>query len=358
MIIDTDCGFDDFIAMKAIDESKSANIQLITSVAGIQDRPSRATTFLQQTFQQAYVATGSDAPSSNKPTPEWLIEYRIGLNDFMSKESGPTKNGKGRKKYVEFDQDDVLAKYWNEFMGNNECEPINNGTDLQEDEESDQDDVLAKYLNTSKDESIDLMCIGPLTNIARWVTSKSIGPLIQRKVKSVWIMGGNIPQQDVKDDSMGGGEEEKSMSPEFNFEADPSAAEKVLSSPLVASKIIIVPAQTCIDILPNNKTWASILDLSKSRNGVISNILKYDNSYGHIKYDPLTAFAYAHPEKIQTEKMKVEVNPSSGLISLVKIGPDLDDVHPINFVTHVEHLGDDGFLSWLCKIVEKETKDV
>ena len=114
---------------------------------------------------------------------------------------------------------------------------------------------------------------------------------MQQKVKNVWIMGGNIPSKTSTD--------EPKIEPEFNFALDPIAANKVFTSPYIADKIVVLPAQTCTDVAPDNEIWKRIMHLSQSRNGIISRILKVEKDYGHIKYDPLCSYAYTHPNNIK-----------------------------------------------------------
>eukprot|EP00565_Helicotheca_tamesis_P008724 CAMPEP_0185733978 /NCGR_PEP_ID=MMETSP1171-20130828/21045_1 /TAXON_ID=374046 /ORGANISM="Helicotheca tamensis, Strain CCMP826" /LENGTH=333 /DNA_ID=CAMNT_0028403847 /DNA_START=97 /DNA_END=1096 /DNA_ORIENTATION=- len=319
MIVDTDAAFDDFIAMYSLKESATAttgNIQFVSTVAGIQNQPSRSIAFLQKHFPQTIVTTGADGPS-NQSVAEWLIAYRENLNSFMDKEGGPaivSKKLKGTKK----------------------------GDD-------DTETILNDFLKKQKNNSTDILCIGPLTNLAKWVSSTTTGPLLQQKVKDIWIMGGNIPQTTLppKDSTLC---KETKVEPEYNFAQDPMAANIALSSPLIAEKIYILPAETCIDVPITNEKWAKILSLIKSRTGLISKILRADADYGHFKYDPLCAFSYAHPHKFQSKQIAVEVNSSTGLVSVAekKLG---DDAQTIKFITYVDHDGEDGFFhgcaSWL-----------
>jgi inosine-uridine nucleoside N-ribohydrolase len=308
IIIDTDAGFDDFIAMSSLSESKFSNIQFISTVGGIQDSPSRAATFFQKAFPQAIINTGHNLPHSDKPTPEWLIKYRKTLNTFID---------------------------------NYENESSASSSKSNDDEKGESNKCLDEFLQKQDNSSIDLMCIGPLTNIANWISSESTGPLIQKKVRSVLIMGGNIPQSNDEGSEI-------TIDPEFNFAQDPRAANIVLSSQLIVDKIFVLPAQTCINVPPDNHEWTQILELSKSRTGLISKVLQVDDSYGNIKYDPSAAFAYSHPESITCERMKVEVDASTGLVSSSENG------HEVEFVTYVDHYSKDGFLSWMRSVVQIE----
>ena len=221
--------------------------------------------------------------------------------------------------------------------------------------EEEQIDLLQDVLlnHKSNNDIVDLLCIGPLTNIAKWVKNDKLAPLLEHHVNHIWIMGGNIPEEDGEQTISATG-----VKPEFNFEQDPVAANIVFSSPILASKIFILPEQTCMDVTLSQEgdhVWDQTIQLSKlsSQNGIISRILQKDGSYSQIRYDPLCAFAYMYPSKIKYESMCVSVDPSSGLVVPLKSN-DCDINKPIKFITHVDHYGDGGFLSWIHKAVEIE----
>mmetsp|Transcript_25792 Transcript_25792/g.38616 ORF Transcript_25792/g.38616 Transcript_25792/m.38616 type:complete len:259 (-) Transcript_25792:711-1487(-) len=251
-------------------------------------------------------AVKNQQPVKPYPDPDWLIDYRKNLDYFIDKE---------------------------DFICNEKED--NRGADIE----------LSTFLEKQEDGSVDFMCLGPLTNIKNWLTDQSIGPLIQQKVKDVWIMGGNIPQSHGAELQNEG----DAIKPEYNFAQDPPAANMVLSSPLIADKIFLLPAQSCIDIPSNDEIWMKTIDLAKSRNGLISQILNFNNRFGDFKYDPLCTFVYCNPGSHQLEELMVDVNTSTGLVSFVEDR----EKQPIKFVTHVDHFG--GYLPWISKVVEKET---
>lgn len=67
---------------------------------------------------------------------------------------------------------------------------------------------IAELLKKYPDQGVDLMCLGPLSNIASWSEDDELFRLIQSKINQIWIMGGNVPGFDDA---------------EFNFAQDPTA---------------------------------------------------------------------------------------------------------------------------------------
>jgi len=320
MVIDTDAGFDDMIAIIALHNTNS-DICLITTVGGIQDCPIRGAHYFKSIFPEATVVSGSSLPASSssnstsdQSTMEWLLEYRKKLNSFIAAD------------------DDSEGT----------CENARDNSRLPE-------TSFREFLRSEKDNTVDLMCLGPLTNISSFVKSEEISQLIKKKIRSIWIMGGNIPQQshDIKSSDF-------DMKPEFNFAQDPIAAEIVLSSSIICDKLFLLPAQACIDV--DQEAWSNVLEITKSRNDIISQILQSHPCYGHVKYDPVCAFAYANSNSasIKWEVMNINVDPKTGLVRKVDHQQQGELNRKIKVVTCVDHTGDTGFISWLSKLIELE----
>ena len=327
IVVDTDCGFDDFIAISALHNESTPNnindgsyqhnhpssskVHFVSTVAGIQDDPYRGTAFFRKTFPPPLLlATGADTSQQTLKSddPDWLIEYRKGLNLFMD----------------------------NDVTGND--------TAMEDTGDGDAKIKCNEFLEKQDDDSVDFVLLGPLTNLKNWLLDPSMGCLIQKKAKSIWIMGGNTPHHKGGESEIQGG----TIEPEYNFAQDPYAANTVLSSELIADKIFMLPAQSCIDIPSDNTIWLQAVELAKSRNGLISKILNYNKRFGDFKYDPLCAFVFTNPGSFQLEELKVEVNASTGLVSFAEGRHGKS----IKFVTHVDHFG--GFLPWIYEEIEKE----
>jgi len=170
-----------------------------------------------------------------KPDPLWLSKCRKQMKEFCSLE-GITLSNKS--------------------IGDNHCN-TNIGYD------NDDDDAATTFLSTAMlpTSKIDLICLGPLTNLAHWL--EHIPDFASDRLNSVWILGGNIPIIRTKTTMIGKTEGTSSSSSgtsttsnndkegndveaEFNFARDPEAVRKVLNHPGLFGKTIhIVPQEVC-----------------------------------------------------------------------------------------------------------------
>ena len=147
---------------------------------------------------------------------------------------------------------------------------------------------------TDQPQSIDVIAIGPLTNIARAIKGSSD---FQDKVKRVWIMGGDFTQSKV----------------EHNFKCDIDAARIVLESS--------VPI-TILDLPSSQKTIIGIQEIEQIRNAPVFGTLLYSeimswieprNQDWTIPHDPIAALSLLAPEFFETSAAgKVRVD-SDGL---------------------------------------------
>ena len=190
VFIDTDSGFDDILAISALN-NPAISVPFISTVGGIHECPYCASKFLDMIYPSAIVVAGLSTQDISNEVPSWLLEYRRKLDTLVSPNSG-----------------DVI----------NEDVTLELHTSLQH--------TLRQY----PDQSVDLLCLGPLTNIASWVNDKETLFLLERKLNSIYIMGGNTP--DSNNDKA-----------EFNFAQDPTAAEIVLTNPKLSNRINLVTAQ-------------------------------------------------------------------------------------------------------------------
>ena len=100
-------------------------------------------------------------------------------------------------------------------------------------------------------DKMDLVCLGPLTNLAQWL--EEIPERSTIRLNSIWILGGNIPirQSSSKslafmDDDGNHSLEETKVEAEFNFSRDPEAVQTVLHHPTLQNTTIhIVPQEVC-----------------------------------------------------------------------------------------------------------------
>ena len=147
---------------------------------------------------------------------------------------------------------------------------------------------------TAQPQSIDVIAIGPLTNIARAIQSSGD---FEKKVKRVWIMGGDFTQSRV----------------EHNFKCDIDAARIVLESNVPIA---------ILDLPSSQKTIIGMQEIEQIRNAPVFGTLLYSeimswieprNQDWTIPHDPIAALSLLAPEFFGTSAAgKVRVD-SEGL---------------------------------------------
>jgi inosine-uridine nucleoside N-ribohydrolase len=302
LFVDSDVGFDDILAISPLLNTKSninanstayaTSIPFISTVGGIQSCPDRSARFLQKIFPAAKVFPGrAQKPLDDKETPTWLLTFRNGLNGIMDSFDIGVVNSPRKDSSAE----------------------------------------IAEFLKDYEDLGVDLMCLGPLTNIASWINDEHVFPLVQSKINHVWIMGGNIPGADEA---------------EFNFAQDPRAVATVLGNEVMSNKIRILPAQTCQKCAPSSTEWKELMEKGKNGTGIISKVLCATASWDDLKYDPMCAFSYAMPQSISYSKMHIKVNEETGLL-LLPTAVEEDGYSTVKIIVDVTIDTEEGFLNWL-----------
>ncbi|MBU6255533.1 MAG: nucleoside hydrolase [Actinomycetales bacterium] len=140
-------------------------------------------------------------------------------------------------------------------------------------------------------QAIDVIAIGPLTNLARAIQSSRD---FEKKVKRVWIMGGDFTQSKV----------------EHNFKCDIDAARIVLESN--------VPI-TILDLPSSQKTIIGMQEIEQIRNAPVIGTLLYSEIMSWIKprnqdwtipHDPIAALSLLAPEFFEASSPgKAKVDP-------------------------------------------------
>jgi purine nucleosidase len=140
-------------------------------------------------------------------------------------------------------------------------------------------------------QSIDVIAIGPLTNIARAIQNNLH---FAEKVKRVWIMGGDFTQSRV----------------EHNFKCDIDAARIVLASSIPIS---------ILDLPSSQKTIIRMEEIEQIRNAPVFGTILYSeimswieprNQDWTIPHDPIAALALLAPEFFETSPAgNVMINP-------------------------------------------------
>jgi len=174
-------------------------------------------------------ATTDEDNDDNHNDHPWLAECRRQMRDFLSSE------GIG----LSSDTDDASRR--NRAGSGIGCCSDGKGT---------SDGATAAILSAtagagdanSGGKKIDLVCLGPLTNLAHWL--ERIPDLGTHRLNSVWILGGNIPVGGLPPSHPPSGAEE--VEAEFNFARDPEAVRTVFfHKGLRGTAIYVVPQEVC-----------------------------------------------------------------------------------------------------------------
>ncbi|MCL5011245.1 MAG: nucleoside hydrolase [Patescibacteria group bacterium] len=144
---------------------------------------------------------------------------------------------------------------------------------------------------------ITLLTLGPLTNIAKAFLKD---PSLPKMIKQVIIMGGAITVPG-----------NKNRVAEFNFFVDPEAAKIIFDSEV---EKVLIPLDACNDIiLPENaireigQSGLIGKTLSKMLIPYIENLKKFDGIAGALMYDPLAAYYLINPDAFQLEEMDIKI---------------------------------------------------
>ncbi|MDD4983394.1 MAG: nucleoside hydrolase [Candidatus ainarchaeum sp.] len=247
IIIDTDPGHDDALAIMLAEKSRMFDILAITTVAG-------NTTIEKTTRNAKYVLDLLDSKiplysGSEKPIKRELIKAVVHGESGLA---GIDPEG--------------------------EVELTNNAVDM-----------ILKLVKENPEE-ITLVTLGPLTNIARAIQRD---PDVMKKVVEIVAMGGAIKVPG-----------NKNRVAEFNFFVDPEAADIVFRFPV---KKTIVPLDACNRIklslddfkkIKNQKIRGPVL---KMMGPYIENITADAGVRGALMYDPLTVYYLINPDSAKTK---------------------------------------------------------
>lgn len=154
---------------------------------------------------------------------------------------------------------------------------------------------IVEIVNANIDE-ITILALGPLSNLAR---AFQIDTNLPNKIKSLVIMGGAI---DVAGN--------KNRVAEFNFFVDPEAAEQVLKTKV---KKILIPLDACEKILlkiadfqkiKNKKLREILLPMMEH---FLQGLKNDENARGILVYDVLAAYYLLNPTAFKTQAMDLVV---------------------------------------------------
>ena len=325
LIIDTDMGFDDVLALRALSLSSPVGVDpvLVTTVSGVNEANYAA--LCARNLVRCPVVAGEAFEDDSASDDPWLPEYRQRFRDLAARSGfgvsvGEDGDAGGEEKFVLRDVESALRHY----SGGDEGPPS---------------------------PLVDLLCLGPLTNVASWVRDPVVGPIMGRNLRRVWIMGGNLPKS--SDRARGRGE--------FNFRRDPDAAAAVLSSPYLAGKIRLVTEDVSGPASLGSSSVGIedvILSTTRDRRGMLSDLLRIEPLA--VFYDPVCAFAYANPGRIEYETFNVVVDSSTGVVRTAdspgSSGFTMDSRAAfVDFVSELDEPRQKSYIEWLSQVISSDS---
>jgi len=168
-------------------------------------------------------------------------------------------------------------------------------------------DTILKMVGWYPDE-VTIIALGPLTNIA---TAIQRAPAVMSRVQNIIIMGGAI---NVVGNMSNGAE--------FNFFVDPEAAKIVCEFPIAK---ILIPLDVCNQAIV---TLADLNRLRGDKNGAllrrliepyIENIYNETGVDGAIMYDPLAVYYAINREAFKVEEVKVSIGTREGNRGVISV---------------------------------------
>lgn len=253
IIIDTDPGHDDVLALILLIKSKLVDIKAITTVAG-------------------------------NSTIENVTRNAQYILDLLKEKNVPIYSGKSNPIVKTLIVADVHGK--SGLDGVDKTKTIFSLTDNADEKII---EIVKKYPH-----EITLLTIGPLSNIARAFIKDALLPKL---IKKLVIMGGaiNVPGN-------------KSRVAEFNIFVDPEAADIVFKS--VTPKILI-PLDVCNDLIlflsdfediKNPRIRIPLLMMMKK---FIKGIEEYEGTKGALVYDAIAGYYLINPNAFLLEDMDI-----------------------------------------------------
>uniref|UniRef100_A0A7R9ZLE0 Inosine/uridine-preferring nucleoside hydrolase domain-containing protein n=1 Tax=Craspedostauros australis TaxID=1486917 RepID=A0A7R9ZLE0_9STRA len=357
--IDTDVGFDDLVAIWCVlaggIRSTHVKISTVGGVSTANDGAAALRSFLPATQS---VLKGLETSSSTRDEPEWLPRSRRSFQDFARKHRSSqtgavATTGRSDKRQnkagslTETPQEDTLTMEGKHQSDAGSADVLLSSPDkgggcagpcesefasfLGQWEDAVQDDAgrgdTASPAGNSRNESpippVDILCLGPLTNLASWMQLMNSH---DEHIAAIWMLGGNLGDRDVA---------------EFNFSWDPHAVQQVFDA-AVACKIRLIPGEVSdrayvmrqlgdmddfIATLPHHDDAATV-DLRS--------ILQWDD-YGLFS-DPVCAYVMEYPDVAQWDTRHVVVDEHGCLHEGTK------ESAQIQIATQIDL---SGYLAWL-----------
>jgi len=162
---------------------------------------------------------------------------------------------------------------------------------------------LLTQLVLSHENELTVICLGPLTNIARFINEQ---PKLARKVNRFVIMGGSIAV---------GYDGTPKPEPEWNILSDVAAAKTVFNSGL---PLIVVPLDATATLKLEKKQRDKIFNTHSMLTFQVQNLYELWNKETPILFDPAAVFATFEDKHFTWKELRIEVDDKG--MTLVREG--------------------------------------
>lgn len=301
IIIDTDPGHDDVMAIMLAVKSNLFDIQAVTTVSGNSTiaNTTRNARFVLNVLNRSDIPVFSGARKPLKrPLIQAVVHGKSGLDGI-----DPTNKP---------------------MLTDNAVEQI----------------LEIVKMNPNK---VTIVALGPLTNIAQAILKE---PTTMMKVKEIIIMGGAVKVPG-----------NKNRVAEFNIFVDPEAADVVFSFPI---NKILVPLDACNHVrlslndfkaIKNSSLRAVLLKMIKP---YINNIAKDEGVKAAMMYDPLTVYYLINPKIANVYNCNIAIETKGRLTRGMTVADLRTKPQSRPNTTVVEYISEEEFKNDFIKILSKE----
>ena len=300
VIIDTDPGHDDALAIMLAVKSGLFDIKAITTVAGNStiENTTRNARYVLKLLGKENIPIYSGA---SKPLKHGLVQAVV--------------HGKSGLEGIDPNNESLLT--------NNAAEKI--------------------ISIVKSNPSITIITIGPLTNIAQAILQD---PETMKKVKQIITMGGAIRVPG-----------NKNRVAEFNIFVDPDAADIVFNFPV---KKTIVPLDACNDVqlqledfekLKGTSLYEPVIKMMKP---YIKNIGENEGVFAALMYDPLTVYYLLNPTAYSLKEYDIKIETKGKLTRGMTVAEERNIPKNYN-VNVVEKIDGESFKRDFIEILKKDS---
>ena len=298
-IVDTDCGFDDLLALLCL--AREGNLALVTTTRGVTESAAHGATVARALLDRVGcvdvpVIAGGCSGEAERPPPRWLRVSRENMRSFVAHELGAAVGDGGHE-------------------GGDEHAMLR---------------AVRSCLEREADGSVELLALGPLTNVAAMSRDDELAAEARRALRGVTIMGGNR----LADVRGGTGE--------FNFASDVQATRDVIASRALTGEraVRVVGLDVCHD---GDELHAERARRVADRTGLAGALVRAD-AFSCVA-DPLAAFcAFTDGKGFAWARAHCCVSPAG---VLAEVDADTITGAPPLLLVATECTARDAYFKWL-----------